>query len=330
MKKLFLALLSAILVFPLVVPLTLAHAQVKNSDQDQDKDKARGKSKDKDKDDDDDDDRPVFRPPALRPGEKPADADFTCPYVKGYQHPARFAGFTLRLLPGTKTPTGRCRATITSAKGTVTTAAKDWALTVDKISGTDVNGDGKTDLVIDGFSGGERCCFTYTIVRLGGTAHVVRKIESKSALTFEKQPDGTVLIRGVDSSLDYFLIPHPMAVIPQVILRMQGDTLVDVSGQFQEQYDKLIAEARSQLTSADADKFRQSRYNDKMFTDQLPTVRRVLIIVENYLYSGREDQAWKALDELWPASDKDRVKNLMLERRGRGLLAQVNGPRSAP
>ena len=301
---------------------------MKNSDQDQDKDRDKDRGKSKDKDDDDDDDRPVFRPPALRPGEKPADADFTCPYVKGYQHPTRFSGFTLRLLSGTKTPTDRCRATITSPKGSVTTAAKDWALNVDKISGTDINGDGKTELVIDGFSGATRCCFTYTIVSLGGTARVVRKIESKSALTFEKQPDGSVLIRGVDSSLDYFLIPHPMAVIPQVILRMQGDTLVDVSGQFQEQYDKLIEEARSQLTSADVDKFRQSRYNAKMFTDQLPTVRRVLTIVENYLYSGREDQAWQALDELWPASDKDRVKNLMLERRDRGLLAQVNRPSS--
>jgi hypothetical protein len=300
-KKLFLTLISAILIFPLV----LAHGQ--------------------DKDDDDDDDRPVMRPPALKPGEKPADADFSCPYVKGYQHPERFTGFTLRLLPGTKTPTDRCRATITSAKGRVTTAARDWALTVDKISGTDINGDGKAELVIHGYSGGERCCFTYTIVSLGGTARVVRKIESHSPLTFEKQADGTVLIRGVDSSLDYFLVPHPLAVIPQVVLKMQGDNLVDVSAQFQGQYDRLIEEARGQLTSADLEKFRQSRYNDKLFTDQLPTVRRVLTIVVNYLYSGREDKAWQALDELWPASDENRVKGLILERRGRGLLAQLNG-----
>lgn len=306
-KKLFLTFLSAILLLPLV----LAQGQVKN----------------RDKDDDDDDDRPAMRPPTLRPGEKPADADFTCPYVKGYQlHPERFTGFTLRLRPGTKTPTDRCRATITSAKGTVTTAARDWALTVDKISGADINGDGKPDLVIDGFSGNLRCCFTYTIVDLGGTARVLRKIESKSPLTFEKQADGTVLIRGSEISLDYFLVPHPMAVIPQVILRLQGDSLVDVSGQFQPEYDKLIDDARGQLTSADLEKFRHSRYNDKLFTDQLPTVRRVLTIVLNYLYSGREEQAWKALEELWPASDQGRVKGLILERRGRGLLAQVKGP----
>jgi hypothetical protein len=309
-KRLFLALLSTILIFPLIFPLSLAHGQ------------------DKDKDDDDDD-RPVFRPPSLKPGEKPLDADFLCPYTKGYEHPERFAGYTLRLRSGGKTPTDRCRATITSPKGTVTTAAKDWALTVDKISGTDINGDGKPELVIDGYSGGERCCFTYTIAGLSGTPRVIRKIESPSPLTFEKQADGTVLIHGAESSLDYFILPHPMAVVPQVTLRMEGNNLVDVSAQFQADYDKLIDEARAELTSADLEKFRQSSYNDKMFTDQLPTVRRVLTIVLNYLYSGREEQGWKALEELWPPSDQERLKSLIQQRRGRGLLAQLNAPSSA-
>jgi len=118
-------------------------------------------------------------------------------------------------------------------------------------------------------------------------------------------------------------------VIPQVFLKMQGDTLVDVSAQFQPKYDSLIDEARAQLTSADIDKFRQSRYNDKMYTDQLPTVRRVLTIVVSYLYSGREEQAWKALEELWPASDENRVRNLIIERRSRGLLKQLRGSSTA-
>jgi hypothetical protein len=305
-KNLFFAFLTAILVIPF-----LAHGQTKHRP---------------DKDDDDDDDRPVFRPPALRPGEKPLDADFTCPYVKGFEHPERFNGYTLRLNRGTKTPTDRCRAVVTSTAGKRLIAARDWALKVDKISGTDINGDDKPELVIDGYSGGERCCFTYTVVKLGASAQVLRSIASNSALNFEKQDDGSVLIKGVDSSMDYFVVPHPMAVVPQVFLKMKGDTLEDVSAQFQPQYDKLIDDAKSQLTPADLEKFRQSRYNDKMFTDQLPTARRVLTIIVNYLYSGREDQAWKTLDDLWPISDQGRLKNLILERRARGLLKQLNAP----
>ncbi len=60
-----------------------------------------------------------------------------------------------------------------------------------------------------------------------------------------------------------------------------------------------------------------------MLYDQLPTVKKVLVIVLNYLYSGRDDQAWQALGEMWPPADVERVKKLILERRSRGLLSQV-------
>lgn len=302
--QLFVLILSAILIFPLLS----AHAQDK---------------------DDDDDDHPAFHPHALRPGEKPADADFSCPYAKDYRRPEHLDGFSVRLRLGTKNPSDRCQAVIMSPRGTAVTVAQDWALKVENISGEDVNGEGNPDLVVTGYSGGEHCCFTYTIVSLQKNPRTIRKISNASALTFEKQPDGTVLIRGAESSLDYFLIPHPMAVVPQIFLKLRGADLVDVSDQFQPQYDKLINEARNELTTAEMEKFRASRYNDKMFTDQLPTVRRVLTIVLNYLYSGREEQGWQALNDLWPASDQSRVKNLIQQRRGRGLWAQLNAPNQA-
>jgi len=77
------------------------------------------------------------------------------------------------------------------------------------------------------------------------------------------------------------------------------------------------------LTPADIDKLKKSNYSQNMLIDQLPTVQKVLTIVLNYLYSGREEQAWHALEEMWPSSDVDRVKNLIQERRARGLIAQA-------
>jgi len=298
MKKHLFLLLSVVL----TLFVSLAHAQ---------------------RDDDDDDDRPVVRPRVLKPGEKPLDADFACPYSKGYQRPQKWEGFTLRLRVNLKTPAERCGATLASSKSRTTVAA-DWALTVDKVSGSDVNGDGKPDLVIDGYSGGERCCLTYTVIVLSEPPRVVRKIESPSPLTFDKQSDGSVVIRGEDTSFDYFIVPHFAAVIPQVVFKLQGDRLLDAGAQFQEQYDKQIAEARNQLTPADLEKFRQSNYQQKMFTDQIPTVHRVLTIVLSYLYSGREAQAWQTIEQLWPESDQERVKGLIQERRKRGLLSQLN------
>jgi hypothetical protein len=52
-------------------------------------------------------------------------------------------------------------------------------------------------------------------------------------------------------------------------------------------------------------------------------VKKVLTIVLDYVYSGREDDALKALDEMWPAGDVSRIKSLIGERRRRGLLANL-------
>jgi hypothetical protein len=104
---------------------------------------------------------------------------------------------------------------------------------------------------------------------------------------------------------------------------MDGNKLLDVGAQFYKEYDAQIEQARAQLSSQEVEKFRQSRLGDKMFGDQTFTVHRVLVIVLNYLYSGRQEQAWQALTELWPPSDQGRIKSLILERRSRGLLKEV-------
>ena len=44
-----------------------------------------------------------------------------------------------------------------------------------------------------------------------------------------------------------------------------------------------------------------------------------------YLYSDREPQAWKALAEMWPESDFDRIRADILNTRAKGIRSQVNG-----
>ncbi len=174
-------------------------------------------------------------------------------------------------------------------------------MNLDAISGVDLNGDGKPELVLSGYSGGLHCCYVYEVVSLGKTPQVLHTFANPVPITFEKQPDGTVLIRAVDGVFDYFIVPHADAVIPQLVLKPEGNNLVDVSAQYPELYDKEIEQARSQLTPDELEKFRKSNFHDKLFTDQIPTVRKVLTIVLNYVYSGREDKAWQALDDMWPA-----------------------------
>jgi hypothetical protein len=52
---------------------------------------------------------------------------------------------------------------------------------------------------------------------------------------------------------------------------------------------------------------------------------RVLEIVWCYLYSGREQEAWRALADMWPADDFDRIRQSILDARERGIRSEVDG-----
>ena len=294
-----------------------------------------GHAQDKDDDDDDDQIRPMH-PPVMKPTEQPAGLSFACPYDKDFQKPHKVGDYTLRILPTIKAKKDkddkddqvqdgdpRCRAVLTSSSGKRITIAYEWALSLNPISGTDLSGSGKPELVLEGYSGGLHCCYMYEIVSLGRTPQVLHTFANPVPITFEKQTDGTALIRAADGVFDYFLVPHTDAVIPQLVLKPQGNNLIDVSAQYPEIYDKEIEQARSQLTAEDIEKLRNANYHAQLYTDQIPTVHKVLTIVLDYVYSGREEKAWQVMGEMWPAGDVSRVKSLIMERRRRGLLATL-------
>jgi hypothetical protein len=250
-----------------------------------------------------------------------AETTLDCPVSSNYQRIHSIDGYLVQLRPGPRKTPYRCRGTITPPKGRAVTVAQEWALSIDGISGRDINGGGKQDVVFDAFSGGETCCYLYWVVTLERNPKVIRTFRNQVPLIFRKRPDGSTEIRTGEGSFDLFFLPHSESVIPELVLRLQGDQLVDISSDYREEYDQKIAKARAELSAADLQKFRASRYNQKMFADQLHTVKCVLTIVLNYLYSGREPQAWQALNEMWPPSDGERVRSLIQERQARGLLA---------
>ena len=247
-----------------------------------------------------------------------------CPAAKGVPQVHQFSGYSVRL-SGSPGHVNRCFATVTPA-GSKTAGKKvatDWAVSINALSGTDVNGDGKPDLIVQGFSGGAHCCYTYRIIGLTDGLPLVREIHNQVPVVFKTRDDGRVELNTGEGVFDYFLVPHANSVIPRIFMRLDGDQLVDVSSEHIADYDHEIEKARSELTPDELDKLKKSTYSQGMLFDQLPAVQKVLTIVLNYLYSGRQDEAWKALDEMWPPSDKERVEKLILERRSRGLLSQT-------
>jgi hypothetical protein len=120
---------------------------------------------------------------------------------------------------------------------------------------------------------------------------------------------------------------------PTVVMRFEDHRLMDVSSEFRSHFDQQIAEVRAHLDSQELSDFKNS--DGKLPTmsplpvEQLHRLRiakiKVLEIVWAYLYSGREQDAWHALAEMWPAADLDRIHASIVSARARGVLGQVDG-----
>ena len=124
---------------------------------------------------------------------------------------------------------------------------------------------------------------------------------------------------------------------PPVVLRFVHNRLLDVGSEFQPYFDHLIAKVKAQLDPLDLHDFKNSDGKLAPITsvsdERMHRLRSVKIkaleVVWAYLYSGREEDAWKALADMWPGADVQRVRVALMLARSRGIRAQVDGVSSA-
>jgi hypothetical protein len=122
---------------------------------------------------------------------------------------------------------------------------------------------------------------------------------------------------------------------PTVVLRFEKGRPVDVGSEFRSYYDAQIAKLRSQVSERDLAEFKQSdgdlSANTLRYGDELHRLARtkisVLEIVWAYLYSGREQAAWSALNEMWPARDLERIRTSISSVHQSGILHNVDRSR---
>jgi hypothetical protein len=120
---------------------------------------------------------------------------------------------------------------------------------------------------------------------------------------------------------------------PTIVLRFEGGRLLDVSSEFQTYFDSEIAKIREKIDQHDLLDFKSSNGAltppTALSVEQLHRLRRVkarvLEIVWSYLYSGREQEAWRSLAEMWPAADVERIRAAVLDARAHGIRAEVDG-----
>jgi len=251
-------------------------------------------------------------------------------------------GYKIEISAAPSGAPAQCRATLQSTDGKVLFEVTGAEALVNPISGNDINGDGKPDVVIETHRTGGQCCYTYSILTPGENPPLVRQITTTPELVFEdRDNNGKIEI----STRDFAFVgieglgesdsPRPL-----VVFRLRGNTLYNVSASYWPEYQCEIEAAKSGL-SRNAEEQLLGRNNStggsvggggSQPKERSPADEKdladaksiVLTMVVNYLYGGKGQEGWKIIQEMWTDRDKDRIRQAILQSRSRGVLSEVN------
>lgn len=234
----------------------------------------------------------------------------------------------------------QCQATLQSADGKVQFEVSGAEALVNPISGSDINGDGKPDVVIETHRTAGQCCYTYSILTPGENPPLVRQITTTPELVFEdRDNNGKIEISTHDfafvgiEGLSESDSPRPL-----VVFRLRGNTLYNVSASYWPEYQREIEAAKAGLSRNAQEQLlgrntgattggggsqpkERSPADEKDLADAKSIV---LTMVVDYLYGGKGQDGWKIIQEMWTDRDKDRIRQAILLSRSRGVLGEVN------
>jgi len=181
------------------------------------------------------------------------------------------------------------------------------------------------------------CCMDYGIYSLEKPPRLLRTITGGEFFNAsDVDLDGRVEIWTNDgAAVNGFekLALGELDSAPAVVFRFSHGQLVDVSAEFQSYFDDEIARIRAGVSAEDLADFKNSdgglaAIPTPASAERLHHLRvikiKVLEIVWDYLYSGREQDAWRSLAEMWPPADMDRIRAALLNARAHGIHSQAD------
>jgi hypothetical protein len=181
------------------------------------------------------------------------------------------------------------------------------------------------------------CCVYYRIYSLEKPPRLLRVISGGGNFSAaDIDLSGEVEIwtddaKGIDGFENLALGEFDAA--PTVIFRFAHSQLRDVSAEFQSYFDNQIATLRMKINKQDLEDFKNSDGKLKAVPAATSIERqhrlrmakiKVLEIVWAYLYSGREQDAWRSLADMWPSADVDRIRIALLDARAHGICGQAD------
>jgi hypothetical protein len=231
--------------------------------------------------------------------------------------------------------TRACAATLRWDKQSLTIASNATEFDVDAF-GVDL-GLGVPIAAFQVRNSANQCCMEYEIYSLEKPPRLLRTITGGDFFSAaDTDMDGRVEIWTTDAAAVNGLDKLDLAELdsaPTIMLRFEHGDLLDASHEFQTYFDDQIAWLRKQLNPEDLRDFKSS--DGKLSVTAASAAERqhrlrqvkirILEVVWNYLYSGRESQAWNSLAEMWPDADVPRIRAAIADARTHGILSQVAG-----
>ena len=181
-------------------------------------------------------------------------------------------------------------------------ASHEWATGFDEHTGTDVNGNGTPDVIVNLYSGGAHCCFDVAVYDLGPPLRRVAFPSppgGNSGGVFEDlDGDGVLEYRTADDSFAYAYCCFAASPAVPVILRFDPAAFAYVPATF------AFPAALAEDVRRDAALAEQGASGSVLGEWDETSKCSVLPLVLDYLYAGRPADAWDALARYYPFPDR--------------------------
>jgi len=244
--------------------------------------------------------------------------------------------------PGSRVKTeGYCKFRVTSASGKTLASGQDEYVMSPQY--TDLDGDGVPDLILKTESSGTAGCGAIYVIQVR-PARFMGAIQGCEGLqVIDPGLEGLRVFdskysdRSVVEAHDSFDLPesncHTCEPNVPVYFRFENGKLKDVSRDFIAEYDREIDEMRGLIRPQHIKAMLAARTPDEIaslpgfktaseaeldhepFDEMAGSMHNYVIrIAFCYVVSGRPEQAWETLDEMWPKWDRQRIKDEILKR----------------